>query len=219
MCTTQSDASYLEDEDGNILGTVTEESAVCGAVNWIVDVHVTTNTHSHSVNFKTDTGADVTVVSSRCFKKNSPLIQKTDMRLFGPAQNKINVPGSVQATVAVGETSSEQELYVVCGLKEPLLKRPAIEALKLIERVNSVDKDNKCKQEFPKPFKGLGRMKNVYTIRLQENAQLSATSTPCTLPLPMRETVQGELKKLEEQYIIRPVETPTDWCTPIVAAQ
>ena len=124
--------------------------------------------------------------------------------------------GSAHATVAVGETSSEQELYVVCGLKEPLLKRPAIEALKLIERVNSVDKDNKYKQEFPKLFTGLGKMKNVYTIRPQENAQPFAISTPRRLPLPMKEKVQEELKKLEELDIIRPVETPTDWCTPIV---
>ena len=33
----------------------------------------------------------------------------------------------------------------------------------------------------------------------------------------MKGKVQEELKKLEEQDIIRPVETPTDWCAPIVA--
>ena len=60
-------------------------------------------------------------------------------------------------------------------------------------------------------------MKNVYTIRLQENAQPFAISTPRRLPLPMKEKVQEELKKLEELDIIRPVETPTDWCAPIVA--
>ena len=217
MCRTKSDVRFLEDEDGNILGTVTEKPAVCGAVDWHADVQVTTKTHSHSVSFRIDTGADVTVVPSRFFKKNSPLIQKTDKKLFGPGQNKINVIGSVHATLAVGETSSEQELYVVSNLKEPLLGRPAIEALKLIERINSVDKENKYKQEFPELFVGLGRMKNVYTIRLQENAQPFAISTPRRLPLPMKEKVQEELKKLEELDIIRPVETPTDWCAPIVA--
>ena len=33
----------------------------------------------------------------------------------------------------------------------------------------------------------------------------------------MKEKALEELKKLEEQDIIRPVETPTDWCAPIVA--
>ena len=102
-------------------------------------------------------------------------------------------------------------------LKEPLLGRPAMEALKLIERVNSVDKENKYKQEFPELFIGLGRMKIVYTIRLQENAQPFAISTPRRLPIPMKEKNQEELKKLEKLDIIRPVETPTDWCAPIVA--
>ena len=60
-------------------------------------------------------------------------------------------------------------------------------------------------------------MNNVYTIRLQENAQPSAISTPRRLPLPMKEKVQEEQKKLEEQDITHPVETPTDWCAPTVA--
>ena len=94
MCRTKTDVRYLED----IFGTVTEESGVCGAVNWHADVHVTTKIHSHSVNFRIDAGADVTVVPDRFFKMNSPLIQKTDKKLFGPGQNKINVTGSIHAT-------------------------------------------------------------------------------------------------------------------------
>ena len=216
MCRTKTDVRCLEEED-SILGTVSEEPAVCGAVNWHADVQVTTKTHSHSVNFRIDTGADVTVVPDRFFKKNSTLIQKTDKNLFGPGQSKINVIGRVSATLTLGEISSEQELYVISDLKEPLLGRPAIEALKLIERVNAIDRDQRYKEEFPELFTGLGRMKNVYTIRLQENAQPFAITAPRRLPLPMREKVQEELKKLEEQDIIRPVETPTDWCAPNVA--
>ena len=60
---------------------------------------------------------------------------------------------------------------------------------------------------------------NDYAIRLQENVQPFAVTAPRRQPLPMKEKVQEELKKLEEQDIIRPVETPTDWCAPIVAVQ
>ena len=60
-------------------------------------------------------------------------------------------------------------------------------------------------------------MMNDYAIRLQENAQPFAVTAPRRLPLPMKEKVQEELKKLQEQDIIRPVEIPTDWCAPIVA--
>ena len=115
---------YLDDEDDSVLGTATEEPMVCGAVNWHADVQVTTTTHSRSVNFRTDTGADVTVVPDRFFNKKSPLIQKTDKKLFGPGQSKIIVLGKVRATMAVGEVSTDQDLYVVADLKEPLLGRP-----------------------------------------------------------------------------------------------
>ena len=70
MCRIMTVVRYLEDEDYNILGTVTEEPMVCGAVNWHADVQVTTTTHSRSVKFRTDTGADVTVVPDRFFNKN-----------------------------------------------------------------------------------------------------------------------------------------------------
>ena len=33
MCGTKTVVRYLEDEDDNLLGTVTEEPMVCGAVN------------------------------------------------------------------------------------------------------------------------------------------------------------------------------------------
>ena len=91
MCRTKTEVRYLEDEDDYVLGKVTEERMMCDAVNWHADVQVTTTTHSRSVNFRTDTGADVTVVPDRFFNKNSPLIQKTGKKLFGPGQSKINV--------------------------------------------------------------------------------------------------------------------------------
>ena len=55
------------------------------------------------------------------------------------------------------------------------------------------------------------------TITLQDHVQPFAISAPRRLPLPMKEKVQEELKRLEELDIIRPVETHSDWCAPIVA--
>ena len=208
MCRTKTEVRYLEDEDDYVLGKVTEERMMCDAVNWHADVQVTTTTHSRSVNFRTDTGADVTVVPDRFFNTNSPEDRQKAVWAWSE-QNQC-------ASMAVGEVSSDQDLYVVVYLNERLLGRPAIEALKLIETVNAVDNDQ-YRKEFPELFTGLGRMKNAYTIKLQENAQPFAITAPRRLTLPMKEKVQEELKKLEEQDIIRPVETPTDWCAPIEA--
>ena len=46
MCRTKTVVRYLEDEDDNVLGTVTEELMMRGAVNWHADVQVTTTTQS-----------------------------------------------------------------------------------------------------------------------------------------------------------------------------
>ena len=148
MCRTKTEVRNLDDEDDYVLGTATEERMVRGAVNWHADVQVTTTIHSRPVNFRIDTGADVTVVPDRFFSKTSPLIQKTGKILFGLGQSKINVLGRVHATMAVGEVSSDQDRYVVVDLKEPLLERLATEVLKLIERFNAVDNDQ-YRKEFP----------------------------------------------------------------------
>ena len=94
MCRTKTVIRYLEDEDDNVLGTVTKEPMLHGAVNWHADVQATTTTHS-SVKFRIDTGADVTVLPDRFFSKSSPLIQKRDKKLFVPGESKINVLGRV----------------------------------------------------------------------------------------------------------------------------
>ena len=59
-------------------------------------------------------------------------------------------------------------------------------------------------------------MPNVYKIQLKEHAKLFSIATPRRLPLPMKEKVEAELKRMQEDDIIRPVTTPTDWCAPIV---
>ena len=93
--------------------------------------------------------------------------------------------------------------------------RPAIEALQLLEQVNVLEQAG-VKEEFPELFKGLGKMPNVYKIQLKEHAKPFSIATPRCLPLPMKEKVEAELKRMQEDDIIRPVTTPTDWGAPIV---
>ena len=182
-----------------------------GAVNWHADVQATTTTHS-SVKFRIDTGADVTVLPDRFFSKSSPLIQKRDKKLFVPGESKINVLGRVCNHGSRWSFIRPRSLCC-CWLERATFG-------KTCNWGTEIDRESQCSwymKEFPELFTGLGRMKNDYTIRLQENAPPFAITAPRRLPLPMKGKVQEELKKLEEQDIIRPVETPTDWCAPIMA--
>ena len=59
--------------------------------------------------------------------------------MYGAAHTKLNVRGYFKAYVEHGYRMSEQEVFVVNGARCALLGRPAIESLKLVEDVNSVE--------------------------------------------------------------------------------
>ena len=94
--------------------------------------HANIQVNGKKINFRVDTRADVTVIQSRYFTKNSPLILKTNKKLSGPEKAKINVVSQFQATLTTEHTKTKQTLFVVGNLQEPLLGRPATEALHLL---------------------------------------------------------------------------------------
>ena len=203
----------LEDEDEEaILGSIKEVNSVDV---WNAELLV----DQKKMEFRIDTGADVTVVPDRCFKSLDRL-KKTDKQLYGPGGSRIEVLGVFTATLETKNTKSVQDLYVIKGLKKPLLGKPAIQALNILQRINAVETEPGTvdpKKDFPELWNSLGRVHNSYTIRLKADAKPFSISTPRRLPLPMKDKVEEELKSLKEKEIIRQVTTPTDWCAPIVA--
>ncbi|CAM1322183.1 Uncharacterised protein r2_g3063 [Pycnogonum litorale] len=165
-----------------------------------------------------DTGADVSAIPDRYLIKNSPLLKKTEKILLGPGKTPIKVLGTVTATLQTKVTTTKQNLYVVEDLTEALLGKEAIEALNLIKRVNNITATSKgIHERFPRLFKGLGKLKYRYKIRLKDETIPFSIATPRRLPIPMKEKVEEELKRLEIDDIIRPITSPTEWCAPIVA--
>lgn len=201
-----------------------DEHVFLGNINEVNDVnsddwHTELLVDGKNVRFRIDTGADVTVVPDSYFKTTDKL-QKTDKKLYGPGGSKIEVVGVHKASMETKKQNSKtmQDLYVVRGLKKPLLGRPAIQALDLLQRINAVSTSTvEPKKEFPELWQGLGKCENAYTVRLKDDAKPFSIATPRRLPLPMKQKVEDELKSLQEKDIIRPVTTPTDWCAPIVA--
>ena len=66
---------------------------------------------------------------------------------------------------------TRQHIYVVGNLKEPLLGKPAIEALNLIQRVARIQSDvsyndieAEAKANHPRLFKGLGELRWLTTV-------------------------------------------------------
>ncbi len=168
--------------------------------------------------FKLDTGAAVTAIPSSSFStQKHGALYPTGKVLFGPGNHKLDVKGQFKGQLGIKNKTTEQDIYVVAGLSKPLLGLPAIEALKLIQRLYTVhEQQNDFRAKYPSVFTGLGKLKEPYTIELEPSAEPHALSSPRRVPLPMRDKVHAELKRMEDMGVISKVTQPTPWCAGIV---
>ena len=109
--------------------------------------------------------------------------------------------GTIRKYISLGDTCVTEDIYVVKGLKESLLLRPAIEKLNLIARINGIQGqccEEKIKAKYPQLFHGLGELDGEYEIQLKPNAKTFAITTPRRIPLPMKTKVKAELARMEK---------------------
>ena len=202
------EVQFLNDDDTDsetesFIGTVTTAAGKENVWNAKVEVN------RKWIRFKVDSGADVTAVPSSRIPKETKLI-KTDKKLFGAgyAETKVKGKFSVDLKLATGK----QEIYVLEGLRKPLLERPAIQELQMFQRINTL---NVMPPRTSNVFTGDGRVSSEYRIQLKEDARPYAVATPPS-QLPFQEMVKLELQKLKDDGIIEEIKESTEWCAPIV---
>ena len=165
-----------DDSQDEFLGVIHSETDSLSSTEapWTTNLEL----NGRNVEFKIDTGADVTVISEQEYlsEQDGPLTQ-TNRVLSGPSQQKLDVCGQILGNLSNQFQSTQQEIYVVRGLCKALLGRPAIEALRVIQQVEPVQASNIVKQ-FPELFQGLGRLKDSYKIQLLSEAKPFALTTP-----------------------------------------
>ena len=118
-----------------------------------------------------------------------------------------------------GEIACIQEINVLPDLSHNLLGHPAITALKLIARVNSVHVDTIPKnitRQYPKLFTGLGTLEGDFEIHLKPDAKPYCLYTPRKVPFSLQDKVKEELTQMESLGVISKVEEPTSWCAGMV---
>ena len=223
MCRTKSvravGTEESEEEDA-FVGVVEESTSLViptvstGAEPWTVTVTLNTL----PVEFQIDTGADVSVISEELYKKlKAPPLEPSTKSLVGPSQDSLQVCGQFSGTLVHKDSTVKEVMYVVKGLRKALIGRPAITALQLVSRVNTVDSTkHKIKVKFPKLFKGLGTIEGEYSIVLKQDATPYALATPRRIPLPLKSQVEQELCRMEQLGVIRKVDMPTEWCAGMV---
>ena len=91
------------------------------------------------MNFKIDTGADVSVIPYSLFKSiTANMLNPAKKILSGPSKKTLPVKGQFTANLRHQNKEVLEEVFVVRRLRYPLLGRPAIEFLGLISRLSTV---------------------------------------------------------------------------------
>ena len=102
-----------------------------------------------------------------------------------------------------GDREVEQELYVVENLHKQLLGRPAVEALELAVHIKAVNGDRRSPiDQFPKLFRGLGKLEGEYLIKLQEGAKPFALTVPRRVAISLMKQVKDEIERMEQLGVI-----------------
>jgi transposase InsO family protein len=198
------------------LGTVDDQNFT--SQPWRIDVRV----DDVNIQFKVDPGADVTVISEEIYNGYFPncILQPSGTKLFGACGNALQLKGKFSGTLSWGQNAILQDVYVLGSLKEPLLGRPAIERLGILQWIHqlsgNINSSFDPRERYPSLFTGLGKMKVEYEIKLKPGAQSHVLSSPRRVALPLRPKLKEELERMEAMGVISPVEVPTEWCSGIV---
>eukprot|EP00731_Ephydatia_muelleri_P032552 Em0024g96a len=216
QCLSKTVAELQPDEsnlDRAFLDTLTQNSPE----TWRVKLKLANQT----LEFKIDTGAEVTAISDAAFRALKGLkLDRPKKMLYGPARTLLKVIGQFEGELFYRGKTTRQKVYVVNGLRTNLLGLPAILALKLVAKLEETVEASlhTIVEKYPTLFQGLGSMGDPYDIQLQPEAQPYALFTSRNIPLPLRLKVKQELERMESLGIISKVDEPTPWCAGMVVA-
>ena len=215
MCRTQGAVQAVESAE-----SAADDEAFMGMVRQSQESNpwsITLSVNGTPVEFKIDTGADVTVIPTSILRSIPDATLKPATKVLSGASSKtLKVKGQFTATLKYQGKEATEEVYAVGKLNRSLLGRPAIEALGLVQRVNAVQTQLDIEKQYPKLFEGLGKLEEEYKIVLQEGARPYALSTPRRIAIPLLPKVKAELERMERMGVVNRVWQPTEWCSGMV---
>lgn len=123
------------------------DDIICKNNGWFINIKIDHN----QINFKIDTGAAVTAIPARLFKGKPTLPVTT--KLKGAGGHVLDVTGCIKTTLTVGKKTISDTVYIIEGLVQPLLGKPAIEKLGILNiMIEAVDCNSGWIEKFPKLF-------------------------------------------------------------------
>lgn len=164
-----------------------------------------------AVDFKIDTGADISVISEKTLLslKCKPKLTKVTAKLESPG-GKLQCKGQFTVTTTVKNKPFKIKLFVVSGSSvNNLLGRGASVAMGLVKRLDELS------SAVPTDI-GLLKIKPI-RICLKDNAVPYSVTTARRISVPMLSRVKLELERMMAAGVIEEIKEPTEWCAPMVA--
>ena len=170
------------------------------------------NVNGTKVSLRIDTGAEATLIDTKFYESTFPeqSLIPTNIMFRGAEHRQFTARGYFKATLSYQNQACTENIYVVDNASR-LLSCQASTTLGLVKFACSV-----YEEEYPSLFNGLGKMIHPYEIKLKDNAEPYAVHTPRRIPHPILPKLEAELKRLQDLDVISPVNSPTEWCAPIV---
>ena len=175
------------------------------------------------VPMEVDTGASVTVMPVKLFESLWPgrHIDTTGVRLSGYSKEPIPVKGCCKVNIVYqGQRVDKATLIVVDSMGPALFGRDLLSRIRLnwseIHKMTSSSLQEVLNRYSSVFGEGLGTLKG-YKAKVRIDPEASPKFHRArSVPFALREKVDKELKRLEEEGTIEPVEF-SDWAAPIVA--
>ena len=162
-----------------------------------------------TVDFKIDTGADVSIISKSVYQSlpDCPELRPSQTKLMSPG-GKLISSGEFIASTSYKGTKFRFRIIVVDQPTNCLLSRGAASKMGMVTRLEEISADL---------FGSSGLMKTApVKIQLREDAVPHCVSSCRRIPFPIMKKVKAELERMEKAGIIKKIDIPTDWCSCIV---
>ena len=162
-----------------------------------------------SIDFKLDSGADVSIISEKAWEDLRPRVKLNDVtaKLMSPG-GPLNCKGQfIARNVSKGKIYNFR-VIVTREATDSLLSREMATKMGFIKRVEDV------RTEL---FAELGLVDcEPVKIVLRDDAEPYSVSTARRVPIPLESAVKAELQRMETLGIVERVSEPTPWCSPMV---
>ena len=170
---------------------------------WVVTLDINTK----PVQFKIDTGADISVMSEATWQDiNKPQLTKSQVCLTSPGGELDCLGEFTTHTTWKGKQYSFRVAVIKGTMTKSLLSRDAAADMGLVARIDAVSNQA-----------AVGLMKtSPVRINLKQDAVPFCLFTARNVPFPLMDVVKKELDKMVDSKVIRRVTEPTEWCAPMV---